>query len=96
MLNDTNKTHNIDWHRAAKWWPEAFNNDYEKYIEAFFPWDEKSQINYLQTSNEWKDYYSQLESRLISENSKWEIFNTIDFINIKVINLLQNINYIIK
>lgn len=33
--------------KAIYWWVQAFNYDYEKYVEALFPWDIDMQDNFL-------------------------------------------------
>jgi len=91
-----NEIHNIDWHRAVKWWPQAFAYDYLKYVEAMFPWDIEKQENHLMSKKEGTEYRLQQEYKMINNKEDWEIFKVINIINVQVIEVLKMINIVIK
>jgi len=78
---------------AIYWWVEAFHNDYFKYVEALFPDDEESQNNFLKNSNK---FYRSLEYKVMNENKDLDISNISWVINLKVINIVNMFNSVIK
>ena len=73
-----------DKSKAIYWWVQAFNYDYEKYVEALFPWDIDMQDKFLMNS---KEYYEYLENRLINDKS-WVSF-VCDYFSLKIISCLS-------
>jgi len=85
-----------DWHIAVFWWVQAFGNDYEKFLEAMFPWDEDKKAKFLQDSKEWKKYREQLDCKLREKWLDWGVISVSNFINLKVFDIMNWINIYVK
>jgi hypothetical protein len=79
--------------RALVLWPSWFNWDKEKYIKTAFPNDPIIQKEYLENTDEYRE---KLEFEM-KKNSDWvELCDIINLINVKVIELVNWINSVIK